>query len=236
MDPLDKTWDYLSAIAGASEADEAISSSEATYNSVKSLILSGRARPGCKLVHQDLATYLNVSRTPVREALERLYQEGFVTRIPRRGFYVAKMTHDEALELYSAREALEAQALRETLARGPLPSSVIDDLKNLVRKYDHLLQEHLIKERVVTDVNFHIRLASQAGNGYIVRILVQTFERLTLKRRIEGYRSDRGEQANQEHRELIAALENNEAADAESILRHHIRRGRDALLNSLREV
>src|SRR5688572_29089303 len=54
-----------------STLEEELSSTEATYNDIKRMILSGQARPGRKLVHQDLATHLNVSRTPVREALER---------------------------------------------------------------------------------------------------------------------------------------------------------------------
>jgi len=215
--------------------DSELSRNEATYNNIKRLILSGQLRPGRKLVHQDLAELLKVSRTPVREALERLYQEGFVTRLPRRGFYVAEMTGEEARDLYGAREALEIHALHETFARGPLAPETLQELASLVGRYHDLLQQRVVKERVVTDVNFHLHLADQAGNRYLVRLLMQTFERLTLKRRVEGYRSDRGAQASHEHRELLAALSAHDLAGAEAALRTHIRAARDALLDSLHD-
>lgn len=228
-------WDFLSPTPAAPADDSELSRNEATYNNIKRLILSGQLRPGRKLVHQDLAEMLNVSRTPVREALERLYQEGFVTRLPRRGFYVAEMTSGEARELFGAREALEMHALREALSRGPLPPQVLDELTQLVSRYHELLQPRAVKERVLTDVKFHLHLASQAENRYLVRLLMQTFERLTLKRRVEGYRSDRGAQASHEHSELLTALRAADLSSAEAALRAHIRAARDALLDSLNE-
>jgi len=233
--PAPAPFSFLSLTPAAPTDDSELSRNEATYSNIKRLILSGQLRPGRKLVHQDLAEMLNVSRTPVREALERLYQEGFVTRLPRRGFYVAEMTGDEALELYGAREALEIHALRETLGRGPLSEAVLQQLAALVGRYYDLLQARVVKERVVTDVNFHLHLASQAGNRYLVRLLMQTFERLTLKRRVEGYRSDRGAQASHEHKELLTALMAGDLPAAEAALRTHIRAARDALLDSLNE-
>lgn len=215
--------------------DEELSSSQTTYNKIKGMILSGEARPGRKLVHQDLATYLNVSRTPVREALERLYQEGFVTRLPRRGFYVAEMTHEEARDLYDAREALEIHALRQSMARGPLPKKFLAELAQLMDRYQALLDDGNLRERLMTDAEMHLRLAEQSGNRYLVRLLAQTFERITLKRRIEGYRADRGSKANADHLELLNSLKANDLARAEKSLRAHISGARDALLNTLEE-
>jgi DNA-binding GntR family transcriptional regulator len=229
-------WDYLSLTPVPAGDEGEMSRSEATYNNIKRLILSGQLRPGRKLVHQDLAELLKVSRTPVREALERLYQEDFVTRLPRRGFYVAEMTADEAFELYGAREALEVHALRDTFTKSALTPAVLEELGALVGRYHTLLQERVVKERVVTDVKFHLRLAELAGNRYLVRLLTQTFERLTLKRRVEGYRSDRGAQASSEHSELLGALNAHDLPRAESALRTHISRARDALLESLKEI
>jgi DNA-binding GntR family transcriptional regulator len=217
----------------SADDDEELSSSQTTYNSIKGMILSGEARPGRKLVHQDLATYLNVSRTPVREALERLYQEGFVTRLPRRGFYVAEMTHEEARDLYDAREALEIHALRQSMAKGPLPKKLLTEIAQLMDRYRALLDEGNPRERLITDAEMHLRLAEQSGNRYLVRLLAQTFERITLKRRIEGYRADRGSKAHADHLELITALKSNDLARAEKCLRAHISGARDALLNTL---
>ena len=173
-------------------------------------------------MHEDLAEILQVSRTPVREALERLYQEGFVTRLPRRGFYVTGITRDEAFGLYGTREALELFALQVTLERGPLPGSSIDRLWPYVRKYEELAKVQALTERIVADALFHLELADLSGNRYLVRLLAQTFERLALKRRHEGYRSARSKAAKAEHVRLMEALTRYDKPAARRVLRKHI--------------
>lgn len=217
------------------ELDDDISSSQETYRSIKGMILGGEVWPGRKLVHQDLATFLNVSRTPVREALERLHQEGLVTRLPRRGFYVAEMTREEARDLYDAREALEIHALRQTMSKGPLTRRTLSEVSQLIDRTHDLLLEGKLRERQLTDAMMHIKLAELSGNRYLVRLLIQTFERITLKRRIEGYRSDRGTTAHSDHRDLLDSLVKNDIRRAEKTLRGHIGGARDALLNTLEE-
>src|SRR5665213_1979905 len=103
--PLDwqLIWNFAHPAANEN-SDDLKSRNVATYSQIKRMILSGQVGPGNKLVHEDLAQKLSVSRTPVREALERLYQEGFVTRLPRRGFYVAGITRGEAQDIYHTRE------------------------------------------------------------------------------------------------------------------------------------
>lgn len=227
-------WDIAETRDQETE-DATPSRSAATYASIKRMILAGQVGPGYKLVHEDLAGILQVSRTPVREALERLYQEGFVTRLPRRGFYVTGITRDEAFGLYGTREALELFALQVTLERGPLPGSSIDRLWPYVRKYEELAKVQALTERIVADALFHLELADLSGNRYLVRLLAQTFERLALKRRHEGYRSARSKAAKAEHVRLMEALTRYDKPAARRVLRKHILSARDALLAQLYE-
>ena len=81
------------------------------YNQIKRLILCNEIMPGQKLHHQELSERLGVSRTPVREALTRLVQEGYVSFLPNRGFTCKEIRIQEAEELYELREALEAFAV-----------------------------------------------------------------------------------------------------------------------------
>lgn len=208
----------------------------ATYGSIKWMILVGQLGPGRKLVHEELAEALKVSRTPVREALERLYQEGLVTRLPRRGFYVTGITRDEAYGLYGAREALELFALQTTLESGRLTSAGLATLETYAARYEGYISAQVLTERVLTDVLFHLKLAELSGNRYIVRMLAQTFERLALKRRHEGYRYDRSKRAAAEHRKLLEALARDDKAGALRVLRKHIQSARDALLSQLYEL
>ncbi|MDO8874676.1 MAG: GntR family transcriptional regulator [Pseudolabrys sp.] len=207
-----------------------------TYGSIKRMILAGQLGPGRKLVHEDLAQVLNVSRTPVREALERLYQEGFVTRIPRRGFYVAGITREEAFGLYGAREALEVYALQVTMDRGRISKGSLAILGGYADRYAEFIKAQVLTERILADVLFHLKLAELSGNAYVVRILAQTFERLALKRRSEGYRYDRSQRAATEHTELLDALDRHDKRAAVQILKKHVLSARDALLSQLYEL
>lgn len=228
-------WDLVEA-AAASDAQQVPSRNEAAYSSIKRMILAGQLGPGRKLVHEEMAEALNVSRTPVREALERLYQEGFVTRLPRRGFYVAGITRDEAMNLYGAREALEIYALSSTLERGPLPRASLNLIWQHVRRYEQLINMQVLTERILADILFHLKLAELSGNRYVVRLLAQTFERLALKRRLEGYRYDRSKTAAAEHTLLVEAIVRHDKKQSVQLLRKHIRSARDALLSQLYDL
>lgn len=205
------------------------------YAALKEQITGGQLRPGVKLIHQDLAERLEVSRTPVREALERLYQEGFVTRLPRRGFYVAEIDEEEAAELYGLREALETYALRLTLARGIRPAE-LRLLDQINRRYRSLLRPDAMRDRMIVDRDWHLALAGLAGNRALMRSLHAVFERLILKIRTDGYRTVRGEEALREHVQMMKALRQTDRAQAESLLADHIRSARRRLSGHLQEL
>lgn len=227
-------WDVVEA--ASSENQPSASRNSETYSSIKRMILFGQLGPGRKLVHEELAEALKVSRTPVREALERLYQEGLVTRLPRRGFYVTGITRDEAYGLYGARDALESFALQVTLDRGPLPRSALNMLSTYAKRYEEFVTRDALTERIVADMLFHLKLAELSGNRYVLRLLAQTFERSALKRRQEGYRYDRSKLAATEHRQLLDALAKHDKRLAMQVLRKHVQSARDALLSQLYEV
>jgi DNA-binding GntR family transcriptional regulator len=191
------------------------------YNAIKQRILSNRLRPGTKLVHEQLANELRVSRTPVREALERLYSEGYIVHILRRGFFVAEIDETEARELYELREALEVFALRkvfETTETWPM-----EHIRALNGQYRVAIDSLGTRDRMLTDRDFHLGLARLAGNGRVVDTLASIFDRVILKRRVEGYLPTRGPEAYKEHIALIEALADHDAASSEAILRGHIR-------------
>jgi DNA-binding GntR family transcriptional regulator len=205
------------------------------YEALKARITSNQLRPGRKLIHQELAELLNVSRTPVREALERLYQEGFVTRLPRRGFYVAEIDENEARELYELREAIEVYALRRTMARGIKPAD-LRRLDSFNQNYKTLVRDDTTRERMMVDRDWHLALASLADNRALLRSLEAVFERLILKIRTDGYRTVRGEEALKEHIEMMKALRSEDAEKAERLLASHIQGARRRLVGHLSEL
>ena len=117
---------------------------DTVYGSIKQMILTNQFRPGYKLTHQHIADLLNVSRTPVRQALERLYQESYVIRIPARGFFVAEIDSHEARDLYDVRMALETFALRLAMSREAIGDKQFKHLLELQKVYAKHVTENVL--------------------------------------------------------------------------------------------
>jgi DNA-binding GntR family transcriptional regulator len=217
--------------AGTANAADAGILNESVYEALKRQILNNQLRPGHKLGHQLLAESLGVSRTPIRESLERLYQEGFVVRVPNRGYYVAEIDAVEAQELYETREALETYELRRSLEKG-LSKADLDRLEEINRRYKSLIGGALTRQRLLIDREFHLELAGMTGNRFLVRTLASIFDRLILKRRVDGYH-DMGTEPYGEHVALLAQLRKGDVAGAEHALSSHIASARKRLLTYL---
>lgn len=196
--------------------------SERTYRELRRLLLTNQLRPGSRLTYAEVAERLEVSRTPVREALERLRQEGFVERIPRRGFLVTDMDPGLAAQLYQMREALEPFALGLAMGRG-IDEATLRRLDEMVDAYGDLVEKGAIARRRELDRDFHLSLVRLSGNAYLEDVLARVFEKLLLKFRIEGYyHVERGPLATQEHRTLLKSIRAGHLPTAQEILRTHI--------------
>jgi DNA-binding GntR family transcriptional regulator len=205
------------------------------YLEIKNLILCNEVMPGQKMHHQELSDRLGVSRTPVREALTRLVQEGYVSFLPNRGFTCKEIRLQEAEELYDLREALEVFAMEKAVAS--VSDQVLDELSRKMALYGTDVQRRRFsRERLIYDQDLHLDIARVAGNETLLRALTQVFERIILKRRTDGlYDPARGLAAHQEHLQLIEAMKRRDAAQAVRILRAHIRAGKDNVLDDLRQ-
>ncbi len=203
------------------------------YNQIKALILCNGILPGQKLHHQELSERLGVSRTPVREALTRLAQEGYVSLLPNRGFTCKEIGMQEAEELYDLREALEAFAVEAATAK--MTETKLDELSAMMSVYGADVQKRFSRERLIYDQDFHLGIARAAGNETLVKQLARVFERIILKRRTDGlYDSARGLAAHQEHVEIFSAMKRRDAAEAVRLVRRHIKKGKENVLADLR--
>ena len=202
------------------------------YNQIKNLILCNEIMPGQKLHHQRLSERLGVSRTPIREALTRLVQEGYVSFLPNRGFTCKEIGMQEAEELYELREALEAFAVEKAIAT--LTDAALRQLRDKMHAYGRDVQNRFTRERLVYDQDVHLTIAQLTGNETLRNTLNHVFERIVLKRRTDGlYDPARGIAAHQEHLRLIEAMERRDAAGAVAILRSHIQAGKKNVMGDL---
>src|SRR5438552_1339080 len=204
------------------------------YVQIKDLILCNEILPGQKLHHQQLSERLGVSRTPVREALTRVVQEGYVSFLPNRGYTCKEIRMQEAEELYELREALEAFTVEKAIAN--LTDSALRGLRAKIDSYGRDVQNRFTRERLVYDQDVHLAIAELAGNATLKNTLSHVFERIVLKRRTDGlYDSARGTAAHQEHLLLLEAMERRDPAEAVAILRKHIQAGKKNVMADLKQ-
>jgi DNA-binding GntR family transcriptional regulator len=204
------------------------------YQQIKHLIFCNEVMPGQKMRHQELSDRLGVSRIPVREALTRLVQEGFVSLLPNRGFTCKEIRLQEAEELYEMREALEAFAVEKAVEG--LNENALEQLSQKMDIYGTDVQRRFSRERLICDQDIHLEIASLSGNEILIRTLTQVFERIILKRRTDGLSDPaRGVTTRQEHIDPFQAMKRRDAAAEVLSIRAHSRAGKDNVLSDWRQ-
>jgi DNA-binding GntR family transcriptional regulator len=204
-----------------------------TYDDLKDMILSGRLKPGQKLVERDLGTQLHVSRTPIREALSRLAQEGLVEARPQRGHYVQALDAKLVEDLYELREVLEVHAIHLAIARADG-----EDMARL-EAYEHALAKYDADPtqgdaELVEGQRVHEIIARAADNELLFEMLMRLYDRLRLFIWIDALYADEAPLTRSEHRELIAAFKARDEARLLRLARDHLRRSRDNVLRVLK--
>jgi DNA-binding GntR family transcriptional regulator len=204
------------------------------YNQIKNLILCNEIMPGQKLHHQQLSERLGVSRTPIREALTRLVQEGYVSFLPNRGFTCKEIRKQEAEELYELREALEAFAVEKAIES--LTDDALRELRGKMNAYGRDVQNRFTRDRLLYDQDLHLHIAQLSGNATLGNMLHHVFERIVLKRRTDGlYDAARGVAAHGEHLQLLDAMERRDTREAVRVLRNHIQTGKKNVMDDLEQ-
>jgi DNA-binding GntR family transcriptional regulator len=191
------------------------------YERIRGLVLSGELAPGTRLGQVELAERLGISRTPVREALRRLGGEGLVEGHSNHGFRVADLGLDAVLRRLEVRAILEPGIA--ALAAERKTGRDLDLMREAIADEEEArdgIEAHDASRR------FHIALARASGNEELVRVieslwLVEVGRRLLFRRSAEPdwQRTDASE-----HREVLAAVHEGRAADAERLMADHVRR------------
>jgi DNA-binding GntR family transcriptional regulator len=178
----------------------------------------GDYAPGARLVEAELAERFGVSRTPVREALNRLETQGVVARDARRGVVVASLDYDQLGELYAVREVMEALAARMA-ARHASPAEIA------------LLVEMVAADRARAEDTaalsrankaFHRQLHRASHNRYLIQMLDAMRRSLALLSSTTLAVPGRGAQSVEEHGEIVAAIAARDEEAADAATRRHI--------------
>lgn len=188
-------------------------------------IVSGEMAPGLSINEARLADELGVSRTPLRQALARLEQDGFLVSRPNHGFFVASLSGDEAGELYPILAALEGLAVR----LAPPGPDELAGLQRLNRELGEVDPEHP-DAAVRANFRWHEALVAGCDNRRLTRML-ETIRRQVYRYEISFFSpgAERLEKSLELHRAILGSLERGDLADAALKIDEHWRADLDSL-------
>jgi DNA-binding GntR family transcriptional regulator len=211
------------------------------YQVLWSRIVSRDLHPGEKLSDLRLSGELGVSRTPVREALHRLLQDGVIRAEPNRGFFVTSFSARDIDEIFEIRAALEALALRTYLARNP-DGDFADELAELdavereIAEAETDDQIRAVNERFLqADQGFHRTIVEHAGNERLLAMINGIWGQIAVFQKAGTHVPGYTEVAVRQHREIIGLLSAKRHAEAIEALQGHIRDMKTRIIADLAE-
>lgn len=198
------------------------------YQSLREAIVSGRLRPGERIVEDRVCAELGVSRSPLREALRRLEGEGLVSILPRRGAVVTEVSDRDGMNLFAVREVLEGLAARQ--AARHITSDELSELESLLLEMADRVRAKDTAHLVALNTQFHELVSKASRNRWVLDFLsgVRAQTRRLYRSSLEG--PGRAPQSLAEHRLILDALRRADPEEAERMARKHVQMARDAAI------
>ncbi len=205
---------------------------DVVFNTLRDAILTGKLLPGERLMENQLAEKLGVSRTPVREALRMLELENLVELVPRKGAQVLDMTEKDIINILEIRRALEG--LATSIACKKMSKDCLQQLKSMEADFERAVAEDDVDRFVDIDEEFHDMIFQATDNDK----LIQMFRNL----RIQLYRYRMAQAKNDRsmativahHRSILRALENHDSEEGTAVAQSHINYQTESILRVVR--
>eukprot|EP01022_Parablepharisma_sp_SALTPOND_P000509 TRINITY_DN10274_c0_g2_i2.p1 TRINITY_DN10274_c0_g2~~TRINITY_DN10274_c0_g2_i2.p1 ORF type:complete len:1107 (-),score=291.12 TRINITY_DN10274_c0_g2_i2:149-3469(-) len=205
---------------------------EEAYQRIKEMLYLNQLAPGQKIHSEDMSRRLNISVTPVIQALNRLEASGLVEYIPNKGYFLGEINEQEAKELYEAREALELYIIPKVVEN--ITNKKLEEVRRTFARQRGEKSDQARRQFILVDAEFHLRIAKISGNEVIYRLLKDVFEKIFLKYRPEYLHSDTFKGIYREHKELLEALRLKDVERAQEMTKAHLAAGADRIIQSLR--
>lgn len=221
--------------AGAVQQREAVARSalgaEQIYERIKTMAMTFAIRPGERVNEVELSRLLNVSRTPLREALNRLMMEGFLTRAPNRGFIGRPLDAKQVFDLYELRRVLETSIVAIACERAT--DDEIAELERFVKTSKDRPEDANASSLLALDEQFHERVAQLTRNSEMLRAVQSINARIHYFRWID-MQNGRRRYTQQEHLKIVKALKERDVTAASSLVAGHISRRLDRIVDVIR--
>lgn len=204
---------------------------ETAYRRIKQLMLQQKIATGQKLLYRELIDWLQMSKTPIINALNRLEQDGFIVSEANRGFFVKPMTTREIADAFDVREALETKAVELAIARGT-PAD-IERLARSAETYAAYENYKYDKKKLTLNAEFHLHMASLSGNEVLTYLLRRNMEHVILRLRLDNFPPRCMAISARDHQQLVAHVRQGDMARAKALVRRHVGRARDHVIKSI---
>lgn len=219
---------------GATESSGVISKrSDEVYRTLKHEILDWELPPGTPLSEPDLAQRLGASRTPIREALQRLAQEGLVRPVPRKGSFVADVSIPDIIELFQMRQALESYAAR-LAARSDEREGLGEFIPLLNAAREQLGDSQpAARDYYALTARMDGAIVALANNGRLAAALEHVWEQAHRARRLARANPDRLLDSTAEHIQIVEAILSGDEVAAAEAAHAHVDNSLDHVVRSM---
>ena len=201
------------------------------YEVLKHAIITAEIPAGERIVETDYAARLHISRTPLREALRKLENDGLVEYIPRRGVVVRAFSIADVEEIYTIRNALELLTLPAIIERAT-PEDIAD-LRSRLRDMDELARKNDVSELSPVTRSFHSKLTSLSRQFRILRAMDTQDEYITRFSAMAIRMESNLPEANLEHHQLVDLIEARDLPGFTQLMTSHINRSKECCLAAL---
>lgn len=197
-------------------------------NILRKAILQGDFEPGERLVQEELANLLGVSRMPVREALRKLEGEGLIKLVPHRGAIVKSLTVEDVEEIYALRSNLEKIAIGKSIGK-----MKPEDINKLERLVSEMKKASDAQEFVETNIEFHRMLMKYCTWNRLLSVIETLWN--GFPQQTPHMLKGQMELSNKEHDAILQAVKEKDAYKAAELVSDHITRTGEALIESIRQ-
>lgn len=204
---------------------------EMIYDTIRAAIFSGELKPGDRLREEELASRMQVSRTPIREALRKLEAEGLIKHLPRKGAVVREFTQHEVMELYSIRIALEALAISQVVRN--ITAREIEDLRGMLLEMRRFTDLGDSPALFIVTRKFNMLMLGACRMPLLIKLISNYQEYLERVRTRTMESQTRKEAAQRDHEEIFAAVAAANAEAAEQAVKRHLMGAMQACLKTL---
>jgi DNA-binding GntR family transcriptional regulator len=209
-------------------------SSHTAYQGIRHMLYNKELVPGQRIAYRDLAEKLELSPTPIIQALKWLELQGFVQHEPNRGYSMAPFSLKEIEELYEIRELIEPSLVSASIEK--IDKNGLSELKSALEAHLSAEREFYLKERLFKNKEFHMTLASLSGKSTQVRILQNVFDMLFLKYGGNYFPISSLAATDQAHQEIYDAVALRSLERAQLILKNHLTNVKIQVMTSIKKM